>query len=119
MLEQDHVILCLCDIDIDECEESTIYCNQMCNNSDGGYFCTCNDGYQIDSDNRTCKGITVINYLWQGIVSILLQDFGLRRHKNSCLHAFIFISSRVCGHGECFRILIVDRVLLVYNNNYQ
>ena len=51
----------LCDVDIDECEESTSNCTQICNNEDGGYSCTCNDGYQIDSDNRTCKGITVIN----------------------------------------------------------
>ena len=52
----------LCDVDIDECgEEGTNDCTQICNNEDGGYSCTCiNVGYQIDSDNRTCKGISVI-----------------------------------------------------------
>ena len=54
----------LCDIDIDECEVGTSNCTQICNNNDGGYSCTCYDGYQInDSDNRTCKGITIINDL--------------------------------------------------------
>ena len=48
-------------VDIDECgEEGTSNCTQICNNEDGGYSCTCIDGYQIDSDNRTCKGISVI-----------------------------------------------------------
>ena len=52
-----------CDIDIDECDIGTSNCTQRCTNEDGGFFCTCKGGYQLDSDNKTCKGITVINDL--------------------------------------------------------
>ena len=43
-------------IDIDECGVGTNNCTEICNNTDGGFFCSCKDGYQIASDNRTCEG---------------------------------------------------------------
>ena len=51
----------LCDVDIDECEVGTSNCTQICRNKDGGFSCSCEGGYEIDSDNRTCKGIVVIS----------------------------------------------------------
>ena len=42
--------------DIDECLEGTSKCNQYCHNSDGGYFCSCQQGYTLDSDKHTCVG---------------------------------------------------------------
>ena len=53
----------LCDVDIDECEVGTSNCTQICTNEDVGFSCTCEGGYEIDSDNRTCKGIVVISDL--------------------------------------------------------
>ena len=43
-------------IDIDECSTNTSNCNQLCNNTVGGYTCGCNTGYKLASDNRTCSG---------------------------------------------------------------
>ena len=48
-------------IDIDECEIGVHDCTQICNNTVGRFLCSCNDGYQIDSDNRTCECIYFIN----------------------------------------------------------
>ena len=31
-------------------------CSQRCNNTVGSYFCTCMDGYELESDNHTCTG---------------------------------------------------------------
>ena len=28
----------------------------MCMNLDGGFLCTCDDGYQLLADNSTCEG---------------------------------------------------------------
>ena len=42
--------------DIDECDEETHQCTQNCMNSNGSYACTCNSGFIIDADGRTCDG---------------------------------------------------------------
>jgi len=41
-------------LDIDECEEGIDGCDHNCTNTDGSYYCTCMDGYELDSDNHTC-----------------------------------------------------------------
>ena len=42
--------------DIDECERGLAGCDHNCNNIVGSYFCTCMDGYELESDNHTCTG---------------------------------------------------------------
>ncbi len=43
-------------IDKDECIIDHD-CTQMCNNIIGTYYCSCNEGYSLDTnDNKTCKG---------------------------------------------------------------
>ena len=42
--------------DIDECVPGLTRCNHNCTNTAGGYFCTCMDGYELESDNYTCTG---------------------------------------------------------------
>ena len=56
-------------IDINECNETVLignysgnssltdWCHQRCVNTPGSYHCTCNTGYQLDSDGRTCTGM--------------------------------------------------------------
>ena len=42
--------------DVDECSEGTDECTQNCDNTIGSYVCSCNDGFIIDVDRRTCDG---------------------------------------------------------------
>lgn len=47
----------LFDIDVDECAENRDRCrNGQCTNTQGGYFCTCNEGYELTPDKSTCVG---------------------------------------------------------------
>ncbi len=50
-------LLLLLSADINECETLKAVCNgsTFCKNTDGGYVCTCNEGYKVD-DNNTCHG---------------------------------------------------------------
>ncbi|XP_017853685.1 fibulin-1 isoform X2 [Drosophila busckii] len=43
--------------DVDECQTIPGLCQQKCVNFWGGYRCTCNPGYQLSRDNRTCNDI--------------------------------------------------------------
>lgn len=42
-------------LDIDECATNTSRCNQICDNTLGGYSCSCRTGYQL-SGYFTCVG---------------------------------------------------------------
>ena len=42
--------------DINECVQGLAGCNHNCTNTAGSHFCTCTDGYELESDNHTCKG---------------------------------------------------------------
>ncbi len=44
-------------LDIDECSRDLDNCNQLCSNTNGGFSCSCMDGFQLQNDNRTCEGI--------------------------------------------------------------
>ena len=48
--------------DIDECVEGTDRCDHNCTNTDGSYYCTCMDGYELESDNHTCTGDVYVQY---------------------------------------------------------
>ena len=41
--------------DINECNGDH-ECDQVCNNTFGSYLCSCDDGYLLQSDGRTCEG---------------------------------------------------------------
>ena len=42
--------------DIDECTFNMKKCNQRCNNTIGGYSCSCVPGFALDSNGFTCNG---------------------------------------------------------------
>ena len=48
--------------DIDECLEGLDGCDHNCTNTDGSYYCTCIDGYVLESDNHTCTGDDDVHY---------------------------------------------------------
>lgn len=43
-------------IDIDECKRHMDGCQQGCENTEGGYRCTCPDGLKLKLDGETCEG---------------------------------------------------------------
>ena len=42
--------------DHDECLLGKHGCQQKCNNYHGGFYCSCNLGYELNKDNKTCSG---------------------------------------------------------------
>ena len=46
----------LINTDINECFENIAMCSIGCNNTLGSFYCYCNEGYMLDSDDRTCVG---------------------------------------------------------------
>ncbi|GAB0094646.1 latent-transforming growth factor beta-binding protein 4 [Sergentomyia squamirostris] len=45
-----------CELDVNECKEEKP-CDQMCFNTEGSYYCTCRDGFILQSDKQSCKKI--------------------------------------------------------------
>ena len=42
--------------DINECLFSNGNCSQACTNTNGSYFCSCQNGYMLSDDSMTCNG---------------------------------------------------------------
>ena len=43
--------------DINECNGNHA-CDHNCTNVDGSYICSCDPGYELQSDSRSCEGFT-------------------------------------------------------------
>ena len=43
--------------DTDECSDGTHNCSQICTNTNGSFTCGCINGYLLDLDEVTCKGM--------------------------------------------------------------
>ena len=43
-------------LDHDECNTTTHGCQHKCVNDHGSYACSCSNGYQLNSDKKTCSG---------------------------------------------------------------
>ena len=43
-------------LDIDECLTDNGGCNQTCNNTMGGFECSCDEGYLLHADGKQCTG---------------------------------------------------------------
>ena len=46
---------CMC-TDVDECAEDTDECAQLCTDTEGSYFCSCEVGYDLAEDQHGCVG---------------------------------------------------------------
>ena len=46
------------DVDIDECQLVPALCEQNCTNYEGSHECSCDMGYVLDNDMRTCNGVS-------------------------------------------------------------
>ena len=66
-------------IDVDECTKKTHECSNKngCRNTQGSYTCTCETGYYLDSDQRTCKGLLILIYKKKTVVLLSYVCYGL------------------------------------------
>lgn len=56
------VTLCCCaSLDIDECTIENGGCETFCTNSEGSYDCSCNVGYALMPDMRSCTGRKIVH----------------------------------------------------------
>ena len=69
--------------DIDECEEGTDGCDHNCTNTDGSYYCTCMDGYELNSDNHTCAGA-------QLLINTYVYSMYICAYLHMYVHAYIY-----------------------------
>ena len=60
--------------DIDECLSNNGGCHHNCHNSDGSYTCSCNNGYELNSDGHTCEGTGHLNSSQRVITASLLRQ---------------------------------------------
>ena len=62
--------------DIDECTEDP--CVHNCTNTDGSFICSCNNGYELDDNGRSCNGmyimLIIINCLLLYILCIDIDE---------------------------------------------
>lgn len=49
-------------IDIDECVSGSHNCEQICMNNNGSFECSCNDGFKLSTDRKSCVGKQSILY---------------------------------------------------------
>lgn len=57
--------------DIDECRYG--YCQQLCANVPGSYSCSCNPGFILNTDSRTCQGTQTHTHTQAGILFLWCQ----------------------------------------------
>ena len=48
--------------DVDECAAGRDGCMHICVNTEGSYTCSCNTGYLLDSDMRSCSGWYITSF---------------------------------------------------------
>ena len=75
--------------DIDECEEGTSGCYQICTNNNGSYVCSCIDGYDLDMDSRTCNGQYLIISLYIFVSTWHVLHFSLIIHTLEILFSIL------------------------------
>ena len=52
------VFLVIINTDVNECDTPSLNnCGQVCENNNGSFTCSCDDGFTLESDNKTCSGI--------------------------------------------------------------
>ena len=51
--------------DINECDEGNGGCSDYCDNTQGSFECSCDDGYELESDRRNCVGtVCILKYMY-------------------------------------------------------
>ena len=53
-------------------------CHQLCVNTDGGFSCECNSGFQFNTDQRTCSGMSLTQLSETRIIINFVVSYPLR-----------------------------------------
>ncbi|KAI0230808.1 hypothetical protein LSAT2_018833 [Lamellibrachia satsuma] len=112
--------------DVDECEERSSGCEQVCTNDIGNFTCSCYGGYQLNSDNKTCDQQTRIphgclyprNSLWvlyQNSLWVLYQNSPLVLYQNSPL--VLYQNSTWVLYQNSLLVLYQNSPLVLYQNS--
>ena len=48
--------------DINECQQMNSTCDQLCTNTEGSFVCSCEEGYELQNDRKSCEGIAINKY---------------------------------------------------------
>ena len=59
-------------IDINECLSNMDNCSQVCTNTEGGFTCSCRDGYTLGEDGTSCEGAYLLEICIAGCVGTVL-----------------------------------------------
>ena len=102
------IVLIILSTDIDECAANSNICHHSCNNTEGSYTCYCVPGYELLSDNATCRGtVTVIKKEHYFVIDINECETDYHGCSHSCSNTN---GSYICycrkgysyiGNGEC------------------
>lgn len=100
----------LCSVDVDDCTLLENDCDHICHNFEGGYRCSCEEGYVLLADNRTCRDVdecsaspchhTCINLLGSYRCECD-RGYVLDEDGSSCIGT----RSCKCKQEECYQLL--------------
>ena len=76
-----------CELDIDECAVDLGGCEQVCNNTSGGFGCACTTGYVLDVDGASCDDINECATNNGGCAQTCTNSVGAR--ACSCLGGYV------------------------------
>ena len=54
------IIVYILYLENDKCATSTDDCEHDCINTEGSFYCICDNGYRLNADNATCDGMSLI-----------------------------------------------------------
>ena len=98
-LTHNHTLL----LDIDECTADMHNCQHICNNNEGSFQCSCNDGYRLQSDGANCSDDDECSLSTHNCEQLCANTAG--GFKCECASGYLLNSDKTSCSGN-FRILL-------------
>ena len=51
-------------LDVNECLDTNVGCDQICVNKEGSFECKCNVGFTLEVDKKSCSGISIFENIF-------------------------------------------------------
>ena len=77
--------------DINECTSRSHNCVQVCTNTAGSFTCSCNSGYTLAADGRSCSGMLFS-------IDIDVKNDHIYIDMNECKRSNWKLSAHMCQH---------------------